>query len=168
MPYFRDVRQFPYAPESVFTLVARVEEYPHFLPWCQEVKIRERQDNRILADLTAGMSFVSETYTSLILLAPFTKIEVSQHEGPFQYLSNTWLFRALDKGTEVMFEIDFQFKSSFLGKTMEVFFMQAVSQMITAFETQLKRNHSKEGIPQAPFQEGNCEHEKSKVCTSGK
>jgi coenzyme Q-binding protein COQ10 len=34
MPIHRETRILPYTPEQVYALVADVERYPEFLPWC--------------------------------------------------------------------------------------------------------------------------------------
>ena len=44
-------RVLPYTPDQLFDLVAGVEHYPEFLPWCLGARIRSRRDNVIVADL---------------------------------------------------------------------------------------------------------------------
>ena len=34
MPTHAEERVFPYTPEQLFALVADIERYPEFLPWC--------------------------------------------------------------------------------------------------------------------------------------
>ena len=51
MPTHAEHRILPYPAPQLFDLVADVERYPEFLPWCVGARVRERKDNVIVADL---------------------------------------------------------------------------------------------------------------------
>ncbi len=68
MPTHAERRLLPYAPEQLFDLVADVERYPEFLPWCLGARIRERKGNEIVADLLIGFKMVRERFTSRVVL----------------------------------------------------------------------------------------------------
>jgi ribosome-associated toxin RatA of RatAB toxin-antitoxin module len=40
-----------YSVEQMFDLVAKVEDYPKFLPWCGGVKVIERTEDKLTASL---------------------------------------------------------------------------------------------------------------------
>ena len=82
----------PHTPEQLYALVADIERYPEFLPWCVGARIRERRDNVILADLIIGFSMFRERFTSRVTLNPPYRIDVAYTEGPFKYLNNHWIF----------------------------------------------------------------------------
>ena len=42
MPEHRETKHLPYTPEQMFDLVADVERYPEFLPWCVACRITGR------------------------------------------------------------------------------------------------------------------------------
>ena len=42
MPTHAERRFLPYAPEKLYALVADVQRYPEFLPWCVGARIRRR------------------------------------------------------------------------------------------------------------------------------
>ena len=42
MPRHSDTRVLPYTPEQMFDLVADMERYPEFLPWCRAARIIKR------------------------------------------------------------------------------------------------------------------------------
>ena len=134
MPRYDESKILPYTSEQLFNLVADIEQYPEFVPWCKGIKVKDRKENHIVADLTAGNSFLSETYTSDVYLTPNTKIEVSQNEGPFKYLFNIWEFKDVEDGCELSFQIEFEFSSFIFQKAVESVFMEASTQMIEAFE----------------------------------
>ena len=55
MPQHSETRILPYAPEQIFALVADVERYPEFLPWCVACRITSRPSpNELTADLAVG------------------------------------------------------------------------------------------------------------------
>ncbi|MEE9545647.1 MAG: SRPBCC family protein, partial [Rhodospirillales bacterium] len=54
MPTHAEKRFLPYTPEQLFDLVAEVEAYPEFLPWCLSIRVRKREENVITADMVIG------------------------------------------------------------------------------------------------------------------
>ena len=134
MPTHAETRFLPYTPEQLFDLVADVEDYPKFLPWCVALRITDRRDNVIRADMVVGFRMLREKFTSRVTLTPKERIDVEYLDGPFRYLENRWLFRPKDGGCEIDFFIDFEFRSRLLRKVMEPLFHEAVRRMVRAFE----------------------------------
>lgn len=134
MPTHAEQRVLPYTPEQLFALVADVERYPEFLPWCVGARIRERGANTITADLIIGFRMFRERFTSRVALDPPRRIDVAYTEGPFRYLDNHWIFEPVPEGCRIDFFVDFEFKSRILQRLIEVLFSEAVRRMVTAFE----------------------------------
>jgi len=130
-------RVLPYRPEQMFDLVADVERYPVFLPWCLGSRIRSRRDDVIVADLIIGFKGIRENFTSRVTLnQPGLRIDVAYLDGPFRYLNNHWIFRAMpDDACEIDFFVDFEFRSRILQRIMGVLFNEAVRRMVSAFES---------------------------------
>jgi coenzyme Q-binding protein COQ10 len=145
MPTHAERRRLPYSPEQLFDLVADVERYPEFLPWCVGARVRERRQNVIVADLLIGYRMVRERFTSKIVLDRPGRIDVSYSEGPFRYLDNHWLFEPeADGGCTLDFFVDFEFRSRMLQKIIELLFNEAVRRMVSAFETRARHLHGDE------------------------
>jgi coenzyme Q-binding protein COQ10 len=134
MPTHAEQRLLPYTPEQLFALVADIERYPEFLPWCVGVRIREHRPDLIVADLIIGFRMFRERFTSRVTLAPPHRIDVAYTEGPFRYLNNSWVFEPAPGGCRIDFFVDFEFKSRVLQKVIEVLFGEAVRRMVAAFE----------------------------------
>jgi coenzyme Q-binding protein COQ10 len=135
MPTHAERRLLPYTPEQLFDLVADVERYPEFLPWCLAARIRERRGTVITADLLIGFKMVRERFTSRVELDRPQRIDVSYAEGPFRYLNNHWDFVAQAGGQCLIdFHVDFEFRSRMLQKVIAVLFNEAVKRMVGAFE----------------------------------
>ena len=132
-------RRLPYSPEQLFDLVADVERYPEFLPWCVGARVRERKPGLVVADLLIGYRMVRERFTSRVILDRPGRIDVSYSDGPFRYLNNHWLFEPeADGGCTLDFYVDFEFRSRMLQKIIEVLFNEAVRRMVGAFETRAR------------------------------
>jgi len=128
-------RKLPYTAEQLFDLVADVERYPEFLPWCVGARIRERKENTIVADLLIGFRMIRERFTSKVVLDRPRRIDVAYSEGPFKYLDNHWIFIPQeDGGCVIDFHVDFEFRSRLLQKVIEVLFNEAIRRMVSAFE----------------------------------
>jgi coenzyme Q-binding protein COQ10 len=147
MPTHAEHRLLPYTPEQLFDLVADVERYPEFLPWCLGARVRERSAATITADLLIGFRMVRERFTSRVVLDRASRIDVSYTEGPFRYLNNHWIFVAKPDGQCLIdFYVDFEFRSRMLQKIIGVLFNEAVKRMVGAFEARARQLY---GTPDA-------------------
>jgi coenzyme Q-binding protein COQ10 len=134
MPTHAEHRVLPYTPEQMYALVADIERYPEFLPWCVAARLRERRADFVSADLVIGFKMFRERFTSNVKLDPPGRIDVTYAEGPFRYLNNSWMFERVPGGCRIDFFVDFEFKSRVLQKVIEVLFGEAVKRMVAAFE----------------------------------
>jgi coenzyme Q-binding protein COQ10 len=129
-------RVLHHSPEQLFDLVADVERYPEFLPWCIGARIRSRRENVVVADLIIGFKGIQEHFTSEVTPdRAAMRIDVAYRDGPFKYLNNHWIFSAQpDGGCEIDFFVDFEFRSRLLQKIIGMLFNEAVWRMVSAFE----------------------------------
>ncbi len=138
MPTHAERRFLPYPPEALYELVADVQRYPEFLPWCTACRITSCKSNVITADLVIGFKFVRERFTSKVTLTPKDRIDVEYTSGPLRYLNNHWVFEPAEGGCVIDFHIDFEFKSRLFQRLAGVVFNEAVRRMVGAFETRAR------------------------------
>lgn len=140
MPTHAERRRVPYTREQIFDLVADVERYPEFLPWCVAARIRRREGpNAFVADLVIGYKMFRERFTSHVGLYPPSRIDVIYYEGPFRYLNNHWNLEPDGEGGCIIdFYVDFEFQSRFLQRVIRTLFNEAVQRMVGAFERRAK------------------------------
>ena len=135
MPTHAEKRLIPHTPEQMYQLVADIEKYPEFLPWCVGTRIRSRDGDVILADMVIGYKVFRERFTSRVTLSPTQRIDVAYSEGPFRYLNNHWKFIPEGDGhCTVDFYVDFEFHSRILQRMIGAVFNEAVKIMVHAFE----------------------------------
>ena len=141
MPQHAETRVLPYTQAQMFDLVADIESYPKFLPWCTGARIRARpSDGQLLADLDIGYKVFQETFTSKVVLDRPNRIEVIQSSGPFRNLDNRWRFHPLGRtACEVEFTIDFAFDSALLNRMVGAVFERAFQKMVLSFEQRAAR-----------------------------
>jgi coenzyme Q-binding protein COQ10 len=139
MPTHAEKKLVPYTSLQMYTLVANIEDYPEFLPWCSKVIILKKTEQEVVADLVIGYKIFKERFTSKVTLKPYHSIDVQYIQGPLKFLSNHWHFIEHDNNQCMLdFYVDFDFKTRFLQSLMEKFFNEAVKRMTHAFE---KRAH---------------------------
>ena len=134
-------RLLGYRPEQMFDLVADIERYPEFLPWCIGARIRERNDTLVVADLIIGFKMIRERFTSRVSLdREHLTIEVAYADGPFKQMTNRWRFESTEDGRcRIDFYVAFEFRSAMLQKLIGVLFHEAVRRMVSAFETRARK-----------------------------
>lgn len=140
MPTHAEKRYLPYRPEQMYELVAGVDQYPEFLPWCKAARITRREGDAFYADLVVAFKVFRERFTSKVTLHPHHQIDVEYIQGPFRYLNNHWRFsEAPDGGCIINFCVDFEFKSKILQNLIGLLFNEAVQRMVRAFEARAEK-----------------------------
>ena len=122
----------------MFDLVADVERYPEFLPWCLAVRRTHAYEDGFRSEMVVGFKVYRETFATRVHLHRPDRIVVDFRRGPFKHLHNHWLFEDVEGGCRVDFAIDFEFRSRILEGMMGAIFGEAVRAMVTAFENRAK------------------------------
>lgn len=152
MPAFRTTRRVPHSADAMFDLVADVEKYPLFLPLCEalRVKNREERDQRpvLVADMTIAYKIFRETFTSRVTLdRDAKKILVEYLDGPFRHLENRWTFRPREQGgCDVEFFIEWELKSRSLSMLVGSVFDRVFRRYAEAFEERADRVYGRPAL----------------------
>src|SRR5215218_1299985 len=140
MPSFRSTQSVQHSPVQMFDLVADVERYPEFLPLCESLRVLRRSQSgegveTLVAAMGVGYKAIQESFTTRVTLdRPRLRILVEYVDGPFKYLENRWTFRPTERGCEVEFYINYEFRSRALGLLMGSDFDKAFRKFAEAFE----------------------------------
>ncbi len=121
--------------EKMYALVADVESYPQFLPWCSGAKILRQEGETVEASLQLAKGALSYEFATRNRLVINQSIEMSLLSGPFSKLSGVWTFKALgDEGCKVGLELEFEISNPLLKATIGAVFSKAMNKMVDAFQ----------------------------------
>jgi coenzyme Q-binding protein COQ10 len=135
--------------DDMFALVARVEDYPKFLPMCEELTVKRWEqlegEELLVASMTVGYGLIHETFTTQVHLDRAARtILVEYLDGPFTFLENRWHFLPRGEGTsEIEFYIAYGFRSRLFERLVGRLFAKAVERYTTAFETRADEVYGK-------------------------
>lgn len=140
MPEVTRSALLPYSAVQVYELVADVERYPEFLPWCTEAKVLVREGENVTAQLALARGKVSARFTTRNRLVPGEFLEMRLLEGPFRALEGRWDFRPIgDAGSRVELRMAFVTQGSLAGLLLGPVFEGICNQMVDAFAQRARR-----------------------------
>ncbi|KAF4455237.1 Coenzyme Q-binding protein coq10, mitochondrial [Fusarium austroafricanum] len=156
-------RILPYPAEPLYDLIADVDSYSSFVPYCSRSRVTLWSDPDpatgrrypTLADLHVGWGGFDEVFTSRLRCVPGQSVEAISGEtapggtGPdasavFRSLVTRWSVRSTAgpplPRTEVNLTIDFQFTNPLYGAVSAAVSDKVASMMIEAFEKKAFEN----------------------------
>jgi ribosome-associated toxin RatA of RatAB toxin-antitoxin module len=129
-----------YSPHEMYRLVTAVEDYPQFLPWCERVDIRERDDAGLTARLHLAYGGVRQAFTTRNHHTPDESVKINLVDGPFSVLDGTWRFITVPlpptqggKACKVDFELRYTFSNFALEALISPVFDRIANTFIDAF-----------------------------------
>lgn len=66
-----------YTPEQMYNVVASVDQYQHFVPWCKKSRVVKGRNGDVQAELEIGFPPIMERYTSEVTVVPNHQVRVS-------------------------------------------------------------------------------------------
>jgi coenzyme Q-binding protein COQ10 len=140
MTSFSTVRSVRHSADAMFALVADVERYPEFVPFCRDLTVRERSlengDESVVADMTVSFKVYSETIATKSVFHPEARtISIGYLGGPFRSMQGLWTFVPTGpESCDVGFGVDYEMKSRLLGAVVGMAFEGAFKVLSAAFE----------------------------------
>ncbi len=133
--------------EIIFDVIANIENYPTFLPWCIGARSTETYELSDIiikrAELVIAFKSFRESFISDIQLNKKNwTINIQSNKRPFKSLKGQWIIQEKGNHCEVSFEIKFEFKSIILENIIGVVFFNAVKSIVKAFEEQCLKNEN--------------------------
>jgi len=132
--------------EKMYYVVADVENYTHFLPFCKKSEMVLKSENFIKANLVIGFPPINESYTSKVTMTYPRIVKAECRDGRlFNHLDTLWLFSpGLKNNSEtcvIDFSLSFEFKSVIYSHLSNLFFNEIVRQMENAFLEEARRRY---------------------------
>ena len=123
-----------HSAQQMFALVAEIEAYPQFLPWCDKALVSESGPGRTLATLRINFRGLKEEFTTENRDRPHERIDMKLVSGPFRSLEGGWRFIALsDSACKVELNLRYEFASSLLDKLVGAVFDEIANSLVDAF-----------------------------------
>ncbi|KAL4200337.1 hypothetical protein AMTRI_Chr03g149170 [Amborella trichopoda] len=134
---YEERRVLGYSPEQLYSVVAAVDMYEDFVPWCQRSRIiRQNSDGSFDAELQVGFKFLVENYISHVeLKKPHLIKTTASQSGIFDHLINIWEFNPgpVPGSCDIYFLVDFKFSSPLYRQVASMFFSEVVSRLVSSF-----------------------------------
>ncbi|XP_035788583.1 coenzyme Q-binding protein COQ10, mitochondrial-like isoform X1 [Anopheles albimanus] len=138
-----------YSMQQLYSVVADVEKYYTFVPFCKKSYVYDRKLGSLKADLIIGFPPLNESYTSNVTLVSPTLVRAECVDGRlFNYLLTAWQFspglKDIPQSCVIDFMVSFEFKSLLHSQLSNLFFDQLVKQMEYAFIQEAEQRY---GLP---------------------
>ncbi|XP_061343218.1 uncharacterized protein LOC133289318 [Gastrolobium bilobum] len=134
---YEERRVLGYSPEQLFDVVAAVDFYHGFVPWCQRSEIlKHYPDGSFDAELEIGFKFLVESYVSHVELVKPKRIKTTVSQSTlFDHLINIWEFSPgpVPGTCNLHFLVDFKFQSPLYRQVASMFFKEVASRMVGSF-----------------------------------
>lgn len=140
MPEIRASEIVPYTAPQMFRLIADVDRYEEFLPWCTGSKIiqRDRHDEWV-TEIQVGYGAFHTGFTTRNTHVVNRKIEMDLVDGPFKFLRGSWHFEPMEgNGCRMKLNLDFEFAGRLMGKLFSNAFETAMGSLVQAFKERAK------------------------------
>ncbi len=123
-----------YSASQMYALVADVERYHEFLPWCRLVSVLSHEGDQVLARMDIAKGPIHKSFTTRNTMHRDQQIDLSLVEGPFKHLQAYWRFADLGAdGSRVSLDMEFEISTRVLRVTLAPVFSEIANSMVDAF-----------------------------------
>lgn len=123
-----------HSAEQMFQLVADVEGYPRFLPWCHATELLSRTEDQLCGQIEVARMGVRQVFSTCNRIDPTHRMQIDLMDGPFRKLTGAWTFKALrEDACKVELELDFEFSGRMIDKAFGGVFGQIANSLVDAF-----------------------------------
>lgn len=130
----------PYSAHEMYQLVADIEAYPQFLPWCGGARLISREPTVVAAAIEIAYGGINKTFTTRNYLTPGARMQMELLDGPFKHLDGNWHFQELGaRESKITLDLDFEFSNKLMAFALSSTFSKIADSMVDSF---LQRAHT--------------------------
>ena len=134
MTVHAEKRVINHRPKDLYALVADVQKYPEFLPWCGAARVIDSSDTVIVGELWIQKGSIRQAFTTKNNLTPPEQIDLSLVNGPFKSLSGRWRFESVGEDCcRVSLDLEFEFAGKLIAMAIGAVFSQIAGSLVDAF-----------------------------------
>lgn len=124
----------PYTQRQMFELVNNIQDYPHFLPWCEKSTIVSSTETDIVATLEISWKGIGKSLTTRNILHPHDHMEILLVDGPLKHLEGKWHFVIVgEHACKVMLDLEFEFMGGLMDTLFQPIFQHIANSLVDAF-----------------------------------
>jgi len=118
----------------MFDLVAAVDKYPEFMPWCGGAVIQERSEEGMQAAITISFAGIKQTFSTRNTHDYPHRITFNLVDGPFSALKGNWEFIELaEDACKVVYTMEYAFSNRALEMVVGPVFNRIATSFIDSF-----------------------------------
>ena len=134
MPRILRSADVPFPAPDMFSLVADIERYPRFLPWCRSATVHARTPTVVTASLEIARGPFRKSFTTRNRMVDSERIDIELVDGPFSHLDGYWSFdETAARSCKVGFEMRFEVSNRVLARVLAPLFEEIARTMVDAF-----------------------------------
>lgn len=123
-----------FSAEQMFRLVADVEHYSDFLPWCSHSRLVSDDGQELCGEIEVSRVGVRQRFTTCNRYEVGRRMELRLQSGPFKRLDGVWVFTPLrEDACKVELKLDFEFSGALIDKAFGKVFEQIAITLVDAF-----------------------------------
>jgi ribosome-associated toxin RatA of RatAB toxin-antitoxin module len=128
-----------YSPREMYNLVTGVQDYPQFLPWCNQAEVVAQHDDGVTAKLGLSYMGVHHAFTTRNTHEADKSVAVRLVDGPFSKLEGNWLFQPLGRpgsdetACKIEFDLAYAFSSVALEAVVSPVFDRVANTLVDSF-----------------------------------
>jgi ribosome-associated toxin RatA of RatAB toxin-antitoxin module len=123
-----------HSSEQMFDLVADVESYPKFLPWCHRAWLVSESADELCGRIEVARLGVHQTFTTCNRFQRPNYMNIDLVDGPFRKLTGRWTFTSLRADAcKVELALEFEFAGALIDRAFGAVFHQIANSLVDAF-----------------------------------
>lgn len=133
----------PFSAQAMFDLVADVEHYKDFLPWCSDSKLISKSEDQLCGRIEVSRLGITQAFSTCNRLDPPSWMGIDLHEGPFRSLHGEWQFIALrEDACKVALVLEFEFSGKLIDAAFGKVFHQVANSLVESFVQRAREVYS--------------------------
>ena len=125
------------AHHNIYNIVADIEQYPIFLPWCESSEIILNHSNIVIAKLSLNLFGFRTSITTENQMQKPENIKMTLKSGPFRKFNASWLFEPKSASTtQVTYTMNYQLINPLVEKIIEKNIDLFIDQLMRSFTNQ--------------------------------